>query len=65
MVFVVYFDQRLAAAHLKRWSKYAFLNIFNGKKLKKGGKSKKFLAKLSKKMFFLFKFAPKRWSSVL
>ena len=38
---VVYFDQRLDAAHSKRWSKYAILTFLMAKSLK----SKKFGAK--------------------
>ena len=48
VVNVVNFNQRLGAAHYKRWAKYTFLC----KKAKKGIKSKKFGAKFSKKVFF-------------
>ena len=44
---VVYFDQRLAAAHSKCWSKYNF-HLFCTRKLKK----RKIVAKFSKKVFF-------------
>ena len=43
--------------------KICFFNIFNGKKLKKGEKAKNLLQNLAK--YRVFKFAPKRWSSVL
>ena len=45
-VFVVYFNQLLGAVHTKPWSKYAY------QKAKKEQKSKKFVAKFSKKHFF-------------
>ena len=35
---VIYFDQRLGAAHSKCWLKYAFLAFFMPKSLKKGEK---------------------------
>ena len=53
---VVYFDQRLCAAHPKRWSKQSFSAFFLQK-------SKKIVANFCKKHFF--KFAPERWSTVL
>ena len=48
---------------LQRLVEIFVFNIFNAKKLKKEKKRKKFAAKFYKKRFF--KFAPKRWSSVL
>ena len=48
---VVFFDQHLGAVHSKCWSKYAFF------------KSKKIVAKVSRKC--IFEFAPKPWWRVL
>ena len=60
---VVYFDQRLSAAHPKCWSKLSF-SAFFVLKCKKMQKSSKFWLKLSKKNR-CFELAPKPWSSVL
>ena len=57
---VVYFDQRLGAAHSKRWLKKSFSVFFMQKSLKR----KKFSTNFCKKTGFC-NFAPKRWSTVL
>ena len=57
---VVYFDQRLGAAHFKRWSKYAILTFFSLKAEKR--KIERNLQQNSAKNRFS-KFALKRWSS--
>ena len=49
---VVYFDQRLGAAHPEHWSKYVFLTSFLMAKSKKRKKSKKFAAKFGKQTGF-------------
>ena len=48
----IYINQRLGAAHSKRWSKYVFLKFFVQKNKKKK-KRKKIEAKFRKKMFVL------------
>ena len=60
---VVFFDQRLGAAHPKRCRSSHFQH-FCAKKLKKCLKSFQFAAKISKKNVF-FEFAKKPWSTVL
>ena len=48
---VVYFDQRLGAAHPERWSKFVFLTFLMAKSYKRT-KRKKFVAKFSKQTSF-------------
>ena len=49
---VVYFDQRLGAAHFKSWLK-SYYQHFSRRRCEKGEKSKKLAPKFSKKKGFL------------
>ena len=51
---VVYFDQGLGAAHSKRWSKYAFLNLCQ--RLKKGKKAGSIMQNWAKKINMMYKY---------
>ena len=55
---VEYFDQRLGAAHSKRWSKESFSAFFVLKSFKKARHLQQNFAKNT-----FFKFASKRWST--
>ena len=60
---MLYISTSVQALLTQNAGKNMHFKVFNGKKLKKGEKSKKFAAKFCKKQNF--KFAPKHKSSVL